>query len=77
MITQRIYTRRFLRKRESKRIKKAILEKYRTIKSLADEIGENVQSVYSIINGYSKSKRVATKIEKAVGQKLFPYTAEE
>ena len=76
MITQRIYTRRFLRKRGSKRIKKVIREKYRTIKALANEIGENVSSVYSIINGYSKSNRVATKIEKAVGQKLFPYTEE-
>ena len=77
MIPQKIKTPRYIGKRVSNRIKDAIREKYPSIKALAEEIGEDTQFVYNVINGITCSRRVATKIEKAVGQKLFPYTAEE
>jgi len=77
MIPQKVRAPRYIGKRTSKRIKKAIRKKYPTIKALAEEIGEKPQFVYNVINGLTCSRRVATKIEKAVGQKLFPYTTGE
>jgi len=74
MIPQKLEAPRYIGKRVSKRIKKAVLRKYPTIKALAEEIGENTQFVYNVINGLTRSRRVAKKIEEAVGEKLFPYT---
>jgi len=69
--------RRFIGKRQSKKIKDAIRKKFPTIKALAEHINEPPSHVYSLLNGYTASRRLARKIEKAVGEKLFPYTEEK
>ena len=69
-------TPRYFGKRTAKRIKRTILSKFPSVKVLAEEINENPAYVRNIVNGISRSLRVAKKIEEAVGEKLFPYTEE-
>jgi len=67
-------TKRHFSKKTAKEIKKRILAKYPTFKSLAEELGVNPATLRGVINGNVYSKRMARMIEEAVGEKLFPYT---
>ena len=70
-------TPRYFGKRTAKRIKRKILSKFPSITALAKEIEEKPQYVVNIVNGITRSIRVAKKIEQAVGERLFPYTEEK
>jgi len=69
-------TPRYFGKRTAKQIKKKIRSRFPSITALAREIDEKPQYVLNIVNGITRSLKVARKIEQAVGEKLFPYTQE-
>ncbi|MEO2082926.1 MAG: hypothetical protein ABGX12_02740 [Desulfurobacteriaceae bacterium] len=67
-------TRRYFGKNKAKRIKRIILQKYPTLKALAQELEVNPNTLRGVVNGTVFSRRIARLIEQAVGEKLFPYT---
>ncbi len=74
MITHR----RYLRKRDSERIKKLIRKKGLTYPAIAELLGKSPATIKNVVNGFTYSYGVAEGIEKLLGEEgLFPYLREK
>jgi len=74
MITHR----RYLRKRDSERIKKLIRKKGLTYPAIAELLGKSPTTIKNVVNGFTYSYPIAEGIERILGQTdLFPYLKEK
>ena len=72
-----IAQKRYLKKIEIKRIKRAIKDRGLTYKDLAQLLGKSIWAIKNVVNGYTYSYAVARGIERALGlEGLFPYLKE-
>ncbi len=74
MIREKVY----LDNREVVRIRKLLIEKGIRPIDLARKLGVNTSTIYKILNGSTRSKRIALQIEKFLGaDNLFPYAHQD
>jgi transcriptional regulator with XRE-family HTH domain len=72
-----IAQKRYLKKRQIKKIKDAIKDKGLTYRDLAELLGKSIWAIKNVVNGYTYSYAVAKGIERALGTEgLFPYLKE-
>ena len=74
MIRQKVY----LDNKEVVRIRKLLIEKGIRPIDLARKIGVNTSTIYKILSGSTRSKKIALQIEKFLGvPNLFPYAHQD
>ncbi len=74
MIREKVY----LDNREVVYIRKLLLEKGIRPIDIARKLGVNTSTIYKILNGTTRSKRIALQIEKFLGvSNLFPYAHQD
>ncbi len=74
MIREKVY----LDNKEVVYIRKLLLEKGIRPIDIARKLGINTSTVYKILNGSTRSKRIALQIEKFLGvPNLFPYAHQD
>jgi len=74
MIREKVY----LDNKEVVYIRKLLLEKGIRPIDLARRLGVNTSTIYKILNGSTRSKRIALQIEKFLGaDNLFPYAHQD